>query len=48
MTPTAPTQVTAFGVMPIRKANRDTGVMNLVTVGFKSALIITSHRRLSR
>ena len=43
----APTHVTAFGVIPMRSANEATGVINLVTAGFKERLSITAHRRLT-
>ncbi len=48
ITPTAPTHVTALGVIPIRRADAATGVINLVTAGFKERLSITAHRRLTQ
>jgi hypothetical protein len=40
--------VTAFGVIPKRKANEATGVITLVTAGLIFALIIKGHRRLTQ
>ena len=47
-TPVAPVQVTAFGVRPRRKAKAATGVITRVTAGFKRALNIKDHRRLTQ
>ena len=44
----APTQVTTFGVIPMRSAKEATGVITLVTAGFKRALNIKDHRRLTQ
>ena len=47
-TPVAPVQVTAFGVRPRRTAKAATGVITRVTAGFKRALNIKDHRRLTQ
>ena len=44
----APVQVTELAVIPRRRAADATGVIALVTAGFKRELNIKDHRRLSQ